>query len=321
MLFLAGASPRPPGKEPEQRPKRTSVVLITLDTTRADRLGCYGRKDASTPNLDRLAAEGVRVEEAWTPVPITLPSHLTIMTGCYPTTHGVRDNGQSKYNHRIPTLADRFKAAGYTTGAVVSASVLDSAYGINAGFGIYDDRMAGRAERRADETTDRALTILATLDRPFFLWVHYFDPHWPYEPPAPFAAKFAGDPYQGEIAFVDAQIGRLLAGLEQRKDNPLIVVAGDHGESLLEHGERTHGIFTYRSTLRVPLIFSGPGIAKGRLGRVFASLLDIAPTLSISSGWRRTPSRRADFSIVTWAGSPRSVPGRIGGSTSSRCFR
>jgi arylsulfatase A-like enzyme/Tfp pilus assembly protein PilF len=280
VCFLFGASPRAPEKAPAAKPKRTNVVLITLDTTRADRLGCYGRKDASTPNLDRLAAEGVRFEEAWTPVPITLPSHLTIMTGCYPTTHGVRDNGQSKYDRRIPTLADRFKRAGYATAAVVSASVLDSGYGINAGFGIYDDRLAGRAERRADETTDRALAILKTLDRPFFLWVHYFDPHSPYDPPAPFAAKFAGDPYQGEIAFVDAQIRRLLAGLEQRKDNPLIVVAGDHGESLLEHGERTHGIFTYRSTLRVPLIFAGPGVAKGRVGRMFASLIDIAPTLA-----------------------------------------
>ena len=280
VFSLLGASPRAPEKGHAENPKRTSVVLITLDTTRADRLGCYGHRDASTPNLDRLAADGVRFEEAWTPVPITLPSHLTIMTGCYPTTHGVRDNGQSKYAHRIPTLADRFKAAGYATAAIVSASVLDSGYGINAGFGIYDDRLAGRAERRADETTDHALAILARLDRPFFLWVHYFDPHWPYKPPAPFAAKFAGDPYQGEIAFVDSQLGRLLAALEQRKDNPLIVVAGDHGESLLEHGERTHGIFTYRATLRVPLILAGPGIQKGRVGLMFASPLDIAPTIA-----------------------------------------
>jgi arylsulfatase A-like enzyme/Flp pilus assembly protein TadD len=278
LLCAAG-----PAATPAPKP-RPSVVLITLDTTRADRLGCYGRKDAGTPNLDKLAAAGVRFSDAWSPAPITLPAHLSMMTGCTPVTHGVRDNGDTRYSGRIPTLANRFAANGYRTAAVVSASVLDSIWGANAGFGVYDDRFEGKAERSGAATTTRALELIGASTDPIFLWVHYYDPHWKYEPPAPFADRFKSDPYQGEIASVDFEVGRLLAGLEKSGRKTIVVVAADHGEGLGEHGERTHGIFTYRSTLRVPLLIVGPGIPAGRVVGEPVSLVDIAPTVAALAG-------------------------------------
>ena len=265
LLLLASstalAAPAPK-RAAEAKP---SVVLVTLDTTRADRLGCYGRQGAGTPTLDALAARGVRFDEAWSAVPVTLPSHVSMMTGCYPVTNGVRDNGDTRYDGRVPTLATRFSQAGWATAAVVSAAVLDSTWGAGIGFGTYDDRFGGGSERNARAATDRALEIVDHLSRPFFLWVHYYDAHWKYEPPPEFAARFKDDPYQGEISFVDSELGRLLAALEARGVKPILVVAGDHGEGLGDHGERTHGIFTYRSTLRVPLLVAGPGIAAGRV--------------------------------------------------------
>jgi len=278
--LTASAAPAP---APKAQP-RPSVVLITLDTVRADRLGCYGRAGAGTPNLDRLAASGVRFDDAWSPVPITLPSHLSMMTGCTPVTHGVRDNGVARYDGRIPTLATRFAARGYRTVAVVSASVLDSIWGANSGFAIYDERFDGKAERAGAAATNRAIELVNSTSEPLFLWVHYFDAHWPYEPPPSFAERFPGDPYQGEIASVDFEIGRLVAGLAKAGRKPIIVVAGDHGEGLGEHGERTHGIFTYRSTLRVPFLIAGPGMAGGRVVREPVSLLDLAPTVAAIVG-------------------------------------
>jgi arylsulfatase A-like enzyme/Flp pilus assembly protein TadD len=280
-LSNAAAAPTASASTPNHHP---SVVLITLDTTRADRLGCYGRAGAGTPNLDRLAASGVRFNEAWSPAPITLPSHLSMMTGCTPVTHGVHDNGDTKYDGRIPTLASRFAAKGYRTAAVVSSSVLDSVWGANAGFGVYDERLGGKAERSGAETTTRALEILRSSKEPLFLWIHYFDAHWKYEPPAPFADRYRNDPYQGEIASVDSEIGRLLAGCAKAGLKPIVVVAGDHGEGLGEHSERTHGIFTYRSTLRVPFLISGPGIHAGRVVRDPVSLVDLAPTVAELTG-------------------------------------
>jgi tetratricopeptide (TPR) repeat protein len=226
----------------------------------------------------------VRFAEAWAPAPITLPSHLSMMTGCTPITHGVRDNGDTKYDGRIPTLATRFAANGYRTAAVVSASVLDSVWGANAGFGVYDESFGGKGERTGAATTTRALEILGSSTEPFFLWVHYYDPHWKYEPPPPFAERYRDDPYQGEIASVDFEVGRLLAGLEKAGLRPIVVVAGDHGEGLGEHRERTHGIFTYRSTLRVPFLIAGPGIPAGRVVRDPVALVDLAPTVAELTG-------------------------------------
>jgi len=277
MAVSGAQAPRGPAERP-------NVVLITLDTTRADRLGCYGRAGAGTPNLDRLAAAGVRFADAWSAVPITLPSHLSMMTGCTPVTHGVRDNGGTRYDGRIPTLADRFAAIGYRTAAVVSASVLDSTWGVNAGFGVYDERFDGKKERTAAPSTTRALEILGSSTEPIFLWVHYFDPHQKYEPPAPFAARYRDDPYQGEIASVDFELGRLFTGLDKAARKSIIVVVGDHGESLGEHGERTHGIFTYRSTLSVPFLIAGPGIPAGRVVTEPVSIVDLAPTVGELTG-------------------------------------
>ena len=280
LLSLA-VSGVPTARTPAGRP---NVVLVTLDTTRADRLGCYGRAGAGTPNLDGLAARGVRFADAWSVAPITLPSHLSMMTGCTPVTHGVRDNGGTKYDGRIPTLAARFAANGYRTAAVVSASVLDSDWGVNAGFGVYDERFDGRKERNAASATTRALEILESSKEPLFLWVHYYDPHQKYEPPAPFAARYRDDPYQGEIASVDFELGRLLASLDKAARTSIVVVVGDHGEGLGEHGERTHGIFTYRSTLRVPFLIAGPGIPSGQVVSEPVSIVDLAPTVAELTG-------------------------------------
>ena len=285
VALLAMAASSAPA--PRSSPERPNVVLVTLDTTRADRLGCYGRADAGTPNLDRLASKGVRFADAWSVVPITLPSHLSMLTGCTPVTHGVRDNGGTKYDGRIPTLAVRFAAAGYGAAAVVSASVLDSDWGANAGFGLYDERFDGKKERSAASATTRALEILGSSTEPLFLWVHYFDPHKEYEPPPPFAARYRDDPYQGEIASVDFELGRLFAGLEKAARKSIVVVLGDHGESLGEHGERSHGIFTYRSTLSVPFLIAGPGILAGRVVLEPVSILDLAPTLAELAGLPR----------------------------------
>ena len=285
-LFLLTPGFSRPGKPIAGRAdsRRTSVLLITLDTTRPDRLGCYGAAGNPTPNLDALAASGIRFDDAWTPVPVTLPSHTTMMTGCYPIVHGVRDNGDTRYDGRIPTLARRFTGAGYKTAAVVSASVLDSVWGLTDGFEIYLDRLDEGGETRADRTADRALDLIASLPRPFFLWVHFYDAHWKYDPPPAFAARYERDPYQGEIAFVDSQVGRLVEALK-RKGEPVVVVAvGDHAEALREHGEKTHGILTYRSTLRVPLLVSGPGIPAGRTFGSPVSLIDLAPTLAEMTG-------------------------------------
>lgn len=268
LLAAAAARAAPP----------PSLVLVTLDTVRADRIGAYGRANASTPNLDRLAASGVRFDAAWSAVPVTLPSHITLLTGCWPPAHGVRDNGVDRFDGRVPTLASTLAAKGYSTAAVVSAAVLDSVYGANRGFATYDDRFGG-GERSAAAATDRALELARTLKPPYFLWVHYYDAHWPYLPPEPYAKKFASDAYQGEIAFVDSQLGRLLAGLPASAGAPLVAVAADHGEGLGEHRERTHGLFTYASTMRVPLILSGPGVASARVLRTAVSLADVAPTL------------------------------------------
>jgi arylsulfatase A-like enzyme len=207
-------SPEVPGTaRPRPLSKTPSILLISLDTTRADRLGCYGYQAASTPNLDRWAAEGVVFEKALTPVPITLPAHASILTGLLSHRHGVRDNGIYRLPEGPETLAGRLARAGYDTAAVVAAAVLDRQYGLERGFGVYDDAVSGGgfaiAERRATAVTDRAVSVASDLTPPFFLFVHYFDPHAGYNPPAPFSEWYRSSPYDGEIAYVDQQLGRL----------------------------------------------------------------------------------------------------------------
>lgn len=276
---------------------RINLLLITLDTTRADRLGCYGYEPARTPAIDSLAAAGTLCQRAYTVAPLTLPAHASLVTGLYPAETGVRSNGRGRLDDSLPTLAQVLERQGYDTSAFVASFVLDRKFGLSRGFNIYDDdiRDSGapgethHRERSGEQVVDAALAWLRqSRSRPFFTWVHLYDPHAPYLPHADlFGDEFADRPYDAEIAFIDRQIGRLLDflktnGLDSRT---LIVVAGDHGESLGEHTERTHGMTLYDATLRVPLIFRPPG--KSRSGSApqgaslaeNVSLVDVAPTI------------------------------------------
>jgi len=279
-----------------------NILLITLDTTRADRLGCYGYNVAETPGLDALAAEGVRFEHAHAQVPLTLPSHASLLTGTYPRVNGVHVNAEARLGDDVPTLAEGLKQRGYRTAAFVSSFVLDAVFGLDRGFDLYDDEMGVReqserfeAERKADRVVDAALDWLSEESQePFFAWVHFYDPHTPYEPPAEYAARLA-DPYDGEIAFVDAQLTRLLRRLEEtgQRENTLIVVAGDHGESLGEHAETEHGLFVYDSTIRVQMILSWPGhLPSATVRTADVQLLDLYPTILELAG--ATPARTSD---------------------------
>jgi choline-sulfatase len=275
------------------RPASPDVVLITIDTLRADRVGCYGYPAAQTPNLDRLCSLGVRAEQAFTASPITNTSHASIMTGLYPSRHGVADFAIPLASTHV-TLAERLKKAGYKTAAFIGAVILDSAAlapGMDRGFDHYDNFPAKtdtkdrweRVERRAEAVVAKANAWLsANAGGPRFVWVHLYDPHDPYEAPPPFGPKFTKNPYDGEVAYTDAAIGKLIATLEkqQRFDPTLLVVMSDHGEGLGEHGENTHGIFLYDSTLHIPLVFKLPGNAnKGRAFRSQVSSVDIMPTI------------------------------------------
>jgi arylsulfatase A-like enzyme/tetratricopeptide (TPR) repeat protein len=269
-----------------------NVILITIDTLRADHLGCYGDAAIQTPNIDALARDGARFQHAFTPVPITLPSHTVMMTGTYPTASGMHDFSGNKLGASQATLAGVLHDAGYATGAVVASAVLDSRFGLNRGFDFYYDHFdfnrllesnLDEMERPGNEVMDQALGWLdKSAGKRFFLWVHLYDPHYPYRPPAPYSEQYKTNPYDGEIAFADAQVGRLIAALKKKNlyGRTLIVLAGDHGEGLGEHGEKTHGFFIYDSTLHVPLIVKLPGaVAKPRVVNDEVSLADILPTV------------------------------------------
>jgi arylsulfatase A-like enzyme len=306
------------------RPPQFNVLLVTLDTTRADRLGCYGYTDAHTPALDSLAAQGVLFERAFTPAPVTLPAHASLLTGLVPPVHGVRDNGIYRLRDEAVTLAELLGDAGMVTAATVAAYVLASRFGLAQGFSHYDERLKGQlgkpaafyVERPAEEVTDAALGWLEKRNdkKNFFLWVHYFDPHSPYVPPARFDSLCPGRPYDGEIAYMDSQLGRLLGALRSdgQYENTLVVVVGDHGEALGEHGEPTHGIFLYNSTVRVPLIVKFPA-GEHAGGRVDAnvSLVDIFPTVLERAGLS-VPSGIQGRSLLPLLGGERAVPGGNG---------
>jgi arylsulfatase A-like enzyme/Tfp pilus assembly protein PilF len=293
---LCGASLRPSlngAQSSSAHAPPPSVVLITIDTVRADHLGCYGYRRIETPSIDQLASEGIRFEHAYAQVPLTLPSHTVIMTGTYPMFNGVRDLTSPGLTTTLPTLAEIFQKNGYRTAAFVSSFVLNSMWGLKRGFEVYDDetdqaRGASSSpsllERRGDRTMERALAWLDShADRPFFLWVHLYDPHSPYRPPEPYFSRYAGHLYDGEIAFDDAQLALLFARLRQLKlyDGALIVLTSDHGESLGEHGEAEHGFFIYNATVHVPLIVKLPGASHGsRVVADPAGLVDLAPTIA-----------------------------------------
>lgn len=271
-------------------PQRPNLVLVTLDTTRADRLGSYGWPHARTPNLDALAARGTRFARCDSAAPITLPSHATILTGLFPPRHGVRDNGTFVLAPQVETLAERLAVAGYDSAAAVSAVVLARRHGLDQGFRRYDDDLgAGYAagtevgERDALAATDAALALLAELRPPFLLWVHYFDPHEEYRPPSRLAEAMAGPSrlYDGEIAYVDEQLGRLL---ERLPSNTVVAVVGDHGEMLGEHGEASHGLLLFAAARRVPLLLAGPGVPAAAVEEELVRTADLAPTLAALAG-------------------------------------
>lgn len=286
-----GTEPDAPLPVPPGALEGWNVLLVSLDTVRADRLGCYGCASARTPVLDGLAARGVRFATAIAPAPITLPSHASLMTGLNPYRHGARSNGVFTVAEEHTTLAERLAAEGYKTGAVIAAYVLDRKYGLAQGFETYDDDLRagsqsgehGFRERRADAVTDRAVDWLQKhREERFFLFVHYFDPHAPYEPPEPFQSEFAGRPYDGEIAYTDRQFGRLLKAVDSLglRGRTLIVVISDHGEALGEHKEKTHGILIYDATMHVVLLLDAQGaLPAGAVVRHQVGLVDVAPTV------------------------------------------
>ena len=278
-------------------PRPLDVVLITLDTTRADKLGVYGGDAGVSPSLDGLARRGVVFRHAIAHVPLTLPSHASLLTGLLPPRHGVRDNSGFVLSSEVPTLAEQFQRAGYRTGAFVSAFVLDRRFGLGRGFETYVDEVpsdpaaAARPSCPAELTVRRSLAWLsAEKARPTFLWVHLYDPHDPYRPPEPFASRFPGRPYDGEIAYMDSEVGRLLAALEARHRPTLVAAIADHGESLGEHRERTHSYFIYGGTQEVPFILSLPGwMPEGADVQPVVRGVDLAPTLLDLAGLPALP--------------------------------
>ncbi|HTI49314.1 MAG TPA: sulfatase-like hydrolase/transferase [Planctomycetaceae bacterium] len=275
-----------------QSAARPNLLLITLDTTRADRLGCYGFPSARTPALDALASGGVLCEEAHTVMPLTLPAHAALFTGRYPAENGMEMNGRGRLDETIETLAELLEGQGYATGAFVASFVLDRKFGLDQGFQVYDDDFAAdrqltdsmQRQRSGAGVVDAALRWLSGQSKaPFFCWVHLYDPHAPYETHAAlFGEQFAGRPYDAEIAYADLQVGRLFDFLDHRglRQETLVVVAGDHGEGLGDHLERTHGSTLYREILRVPLIWRFPDrLSAGRRLETRVSLVDVSPTI------------------------------------------
>jgi arylsulfatase A-like enzyme/Tfp pilus assembly protein PilF len=285
------------------RHERINVILVTLDTTRADRIGCYGYAPARTPALDSLAKTGVVFDRAYTPVPLTLPAHASMLTGLYPPEHGLLVNGRGRLGDETPVLADLLRDAGYETGAFVASFVLDSKFGLERGFQVYDDDLssAGPAHdsshrrRGGDQVVESALHWLKQrADRPYFCWIHLFDAHAAYDPrQGIFGEAFLDQPYDGGIAFADLQLQKLIDFVRARegKSQTLIIVAGDHGEGLLDHQEDTHGLQIYDSTMRVPLVIAGlPSFKAGQRVATPVSLIDVAPTVLDCGG---IPLRRA----------------------------
>jgi choline-sulfatase len=275
------------GCAPTPAAPATSVLLITIDTLRADHVGAYGATAARTPTLDALAREGARFDRAWAPAPLTLPSHASLLSGRYPPGHGARHNGIAM--QAVPTLATAFKAAGFSTAAFVSAFPLDRRFGLTRGFDEYEDQLPrsseGRPlnERPATETVDRALAWLrARGDERFFVWVHLFEPHAPYGEPGTGGSVQAR--YDADIAVADREAGRLVAALGAGSATTLVVAASDHGEAFGEHGEIGHSIFVYDTTLRVPLVMRGPGVRAATVVTDDVSLVDVAPTLLALTG-------------------------------------
>ena len=286
-IYFAG---RGLGKSGVKRDGRLNVLLVTLDTTRADRLGCYGYTGGKTPNLDALAAAGVLFQNVYAQVPLTLPSHCSIMTGTTPITHGIHNNGGYVLSPERTTLAEILKARGFRTAAFVASFSVDSRFGLDQGFDVYDDSFetglplkSANSERRADRVAALFTVWFENQSgEPFFAWVHFYDPHLPYRPPAPYDREFLNNPYDGEVAFMDEAVGTVVAKLREKNllGRTLVVLAGDHGEAFGEKVETGHGVFLYDGTLKVPLILCAPGhLPGGRVVPTRVRLTDIVPTV------------------------------------------
>jgi arylsulfatase A-like enzyme/Flp pilus assembly protein TadD len=292
-----------------RRPLIRNVLLVSIDTLRADRLSSYGFPRPTTPHIDAVAREGVLFKNAYSPVPVTLPAHCSMLTGTLPPFHGVRDNLHKRLPDSSLTLAEILKPKGFATAAVVSSFVLDRRFNLSQGFDTYDDRfhavhkIGDISERKGDETTRLATQWLAAHgSEPFFLFIHYYDPHDDYEPPEPFASRWADDAYSGEVAFADHCVGQVLDKLKQLRvyDSTLIVITGDHGEMLGEHGELNHGFFIYESALRVPLVIRVPrATAPSRQVDAPVSLIDIVPTVAALVG-APAPKRTQGVDLSPW---------------------
>jgi arylsulfatase A-like enzyme len=301
LLFLWTGGCTSPRPEPAAVSHARHLILITIDTLRADRVGAYGYARARTPRIDALSARGVRFEHAFAAAPITLPSHASLMTGRYPPGHGARHNG-IRVDSAVPTLAKALSGAGFATGAFVSAFPLDRRFGLNSGFAEYSDRMPRGArgrlenERPGRDTVNDALAWLTTAKgagNRIFLWVHLFEPHAPYGQAG--SGRPVADRYDDEIAESDVQIGRILDALGPDAASAVIVVASDHGEAFGEHGEVSHSLFVYDTTLRVPLVIAGAGVPARSVG-VPVSLVDVAPTVLPLLGLARFDSDGVDLS-------------------------
>lgn len=279
LVAVAGCSDR---QEVSGAPAlRTDIVLITLDTVRADALG-YEGGPAATPTLDALAREGMRFEQAYTTAPTTLPAHASMLTGLYPAAHGLHENGR-RLRPEVALLAEDLNRLGYSTAAFVSGYPLARRFGLERGFDFYDDDFGGAVERTAGETTDKVLGFLAARDAgPLFLWVHYYDAHDPYEPPEPFASRWSENPYYGEVEYLDRELGRLVEGLQIKLGDPALLIVGDHGEGLGDHGEQRHGNLLYQGVMRVPLLVIGANVEAAGIAspvsirRVFHTVLGMA---------------------------------------------
>jgi choline-sulfatase len=300
----ARAGPRTSARSPD-------LLLITVDTLRPDALGWVGGRNP-TPAIDGLAREGFRFPAAVSPVPLTLPSHLSILTGLLPRRHGVRDNGQVFPDRK--TLAALLAGRGYSTAAFVSGYPLRAEFGVDAGFGFYDDRLPAGAEgwreRAAPATTAAALDWIRSAKSPWFVWVHYYDPHDPYAPPPPYRRPGSRGAYDGEVAFADSAIGELLRGIPaSRRNERVTVFAGDHGEGLGEQGEKTHGYFLYEKTVLVPLIFHAPGRLKPGESPAPARLVDVAPTALALLGAPPIGVTDGVSLLPILSGKPQQIPG------------
>jgi arylsulfatase A-like enzyme/Flp pilus assembly protein TadD len=271
----------------EGKKRGLNFLLITIDTLRSDRLSCYTDEHLKTPNIDSLAEKGILFSRAFAHTSTTLPSHANILLGTTPLYHGVHENSNFIVREEFLTLAEHLKSYGYSTGAFVGAFPLDSRFGLTQGFDIYDDdydrqyyQTLSSLERKAEVVLDRAMEWLKGQESPWFLWIHCFDPHNPYEPPEPFKTQYEKHPYNGEVAYVDFVLEKLFSYLEENHyyDNTLVIFTGDHGESLGQHGEMTHGFFAYNSSIWIPLIIAVPGVKKGKVEH-YVSHIDIFPTV------------------------------------------